>query len=74
MQFKNYHKQLEVPFVIYADLEVIVEKIHGGILAVKNDPDISYTDANQKHKDCCYDDKYRNHCKCIEDLMWFISS
>ena len=62
VQFKNYHKQLEVPFVIYADFEAIVEKIHG----VKNDPDNSYTDAHQKHTDCsyaykvvcCYDDQY----------------
>ena len=28
VQFENYHKQLEVPFVIYADFEAIVEKIH----------------------------------------------
>ena len=63
VQFENYHKQLEVPFVIYADSEAIVEKIHG----LKNNPDTtSYTDAYQKHKDCsyaykvvyCYDDQY----------------
>ena len=62
VQFNNYHKQLEVPFVIYADFEAIVEKIHG----VKNNPDNSYTDVYQKHKDCsyayklvcCYDDQY----------------
>ena len=41
VQFKNYHKQLQVPFVIYADFEAIVEKIHG----VKQDSDNSYTDA-----------------------------
>ena len=27
VQFKNYHKKLEVPFVIYADFEATVEKI-----------------------------------------------
>ena len=62
VQFKNYHKKLEAIFVIYADFEAIVEKIHG----VKNNSDNSYTDAYQKHKDCryvykvvcCYDDKY----------------
>ena len=62
VQFKHYNKQLEVPFVIYADFEAIVEKIHG----VKNNADNSYTDAYQKHKDCsyvykvvcCYDDQY----------------
>ena len=62
VQFKNYHKKLDVPFVIYADFEAIVEKIHG----VKNNPGTSYTDTYQKHKDCsyackvvcCYDDQY----------------
>ena len=62
VQFKNYHKKLEVPFVIYAEFEAIVEKIHG----VKNNPGSSYTDAYQKHKDCsyaykvvcCHDDQY----------------
>ena len=62
VQFKNYHKKLEVPFVIYVDFEAIVEKIHG----VKNNPDNSCTDVYQKHKDCsyvykvvcCYDDQY----------------
>ena len=61
VQFKNYHKKLDVPFVIYADFEAIVEKIHG----VKNNSGSSYTDAYQKHKDCsyaynvvcCYDDQ-----------------
>ena len=62
-EFKNYHKQVEVPFVIYADFEAIIETIHG----VKNNPNTtSYTDAYQNHKDCsyaykvvcCYDDQY----------------
>ena len=26
--FKNYHKRLEAPFVIYADFEAINEKVH----------------------------------------------
>ena len=43
VQFNNYHKQLEVPFVIYADFKAIVEKING----VKNKPDNSYSDAYQ---------------------------
>ena len=62
VQFKNYHKQLEVPFIIYADFEAIVEKIH----SAKQSEEKSYTDAYQKHKDCsyaykvvcCYDNKY----------------
>ena len=62
LKFNNFHKQLAVPFVIYADLEAITEKIHG---CQPND-DKSYTEAYQKHVDCgygykvvcCYDDKY----------------
>ena len=29
LQFKNYHRQMLVPFVIYADFEAISEKIQG---------------------------------------------
>ena len=62
LKFNNVHKQLPVPFVIYADFEAITEKISG--CQPKNDK--SYTEAYQKHKDCgygykivcCYDDKY----------------
>ena len=50
VQFNNYHKELEVPFVIYADFERIVEKING----VKNKPDNSYSDAYQRDKDYSY--------------------
>ena len=60
--FKNHHKQLPVPFVIYADFEAITEKIHG---CLPNN-EKSYTEAYQKYTDCgygykvvcCYDDKY----------------
>ena len=63
--FKNYNKQLPVPFVIYADFEAITEKIHGCLPNNEN----SYTEAYQKHTDCgygykvvcCYDDKYTKH-------------
>ena len=62
LKFNNYHKQLHVPFVIYADFEAITEKIHG----CQPNNDKSYTEAYQKHTDCgygykvvcCYDDKY----------------
>ena len=78
VQLKNYHKQLEVLFVIYADFEAIIEKIHG----VKQDSDNSYTDACQKHKDCsyaykvvcCYDDQYSKPLNFTEGLMQFINS
>ena len=60
--FKNHHKQLPVPFVIYADFEALTEKIQG----CQQNNDKSYTEAYQKHTDCgygykvvcCNDDKY----------------
>ena len=62
LKFSNYHKQQPVPFVIYADFEAIVEKIH----SCQPNDDKSYTEVYQKHTDCgygykvvcCYDDKY----------------
>ena len=60
--FKNHHKQLSVPFVIYADFEAITEKVDS---CLPNN-EKSYTEAYQKHTDCgygykvvcCYDGKY----------------
>ena len=43
--FKNYHKQLPVPFVIYADFEALTEKIQGS----QPNNEKSYTEAYQKH-------------------------
>ena len=62
LKFNNFHKQLAVPFVIYADFEAITEKIHG----CQPNNDKSYTEAYQKHVDisygykiiCCLNDKY----------------
>ena len=62
VHFKNHHKQLPVPFVIYADFEAITEKVD----SCQPNNDKSYTEAYQNHKDCgygykvvcCYDDKY----------------
>ena len=62
LKFNNFHKQLAIPFVIYADFEAITEKIHG----CQPNNDKSFTEAYQKHTDCgygykvvcCYDDKY----------------
>ena len=60
--FKNHHKQLSVPFVIYADFEAITEKLD----SCQPNNEKSYTEAYQNHKDCgygykvvcCYEDKY----------------
>ena len=75
LKFNNFHKQLPVSFVIYADFEAIKKKIQGCEQSeeMKEDKDRrSYTKAYQTHEDCgygykvicCYDDKY---CKytCI---------
>ena len=60
--FRNHHKQLPAPFVIYADFEAITEKVDSCQPSDKK----SYTEAYQKHTDCgygykvvcCYDDEY----------------
>ena len=62
LKFNNFHKQLPVPFVIYADFEALTEKVSG----CKPNTEKSFTQAYQKHTDCgygykvvcCYDDKY----------------
>ena len=62
LKFENFHKQQQVPFVIYADFESILEKVQG----CKPNDEKSYTEAYQKHTDCgygykvvcCYDDQY----------------
>ena len=71
-KFNNFHKQLPVPFVIYADFEAITKKVQGCEQSeeMKKDKDTrSYTKAYQTHEDCgygykvvcCYDDKYRKY-------------
>ena len=62
LHFQNYHKQMPVPFVIYADFEAITEKVRG----CQPNSTKSYTDKYQKHTGCsfrykvvcCYDDAY----------------
>ena len=57
LKFNNFHKQLPVPFVIYADFEAITKKVQGCEQSeeMKKDKDRrSYTEAYQTHKDCSY--------------------
>ena len=62
VQFKNYHRQMTVPFVIYADFEAITEEVQG----CQPKDAKSYTNKCQKHTGCsygfkvvcCYNDKY----------------
>ena len=66
-KFNNFHKQLPVPFVIYADFEALTEKVSG----CKPNTEKSFTQAYQKHTDCgygykvvcCYGDKYTKPIK-----------
>ena len=69
LKFDNFHKQLPVPFVIYADFEAITKKVQGCKQSKEMEKDKdkrSCTEAYQTHKDCgygykvaCrYDDKY----------------
>ena len=77
LKFNNFHKQLPVPFAIYADFEAITKKVQGCEQSeeMKKDKDTrSYTTAYQTHEDCgygykvvcCYDDKYSNTLASIE--------
>ena len=67
LKFNNFHKQLPVPFVIYADFEALTEKVSG----CKPNTEKSFTQAYQKHTDCgygykvvcCYGDKYTKPIK-----------
>ena len=69
LKFNNFHKQLPVPFVIYADFEAITKKVQGCKQSAEMENEKnkrSYTEAYQTHKDCgsaykvicCYNDKY----------------
>ena len=57
LKFNNFHTQLPVPLVIYADFETITKKVQGCEHSeeMKKDKDRrSYTKAYQTHEDCDY--------------------
>ena len=62
LKFNNFHNQLPVPLVIFADFEAITKKVQG----CRPNDNKSYTEAYQNHEDCgygyivvcCYKDKY----------------
>ena len=75
LKFNNFHKQLPVPFVIYADFEAITKKVQSYEQSeeMENEKNKrSYTEAYHTHEDCgygykvvcCYDDKYSKYT-CI---------
>ena len=67
LKFKNSHKEIPVPFVIYADFEAITEKVH----SCQNNSVKSFTEECQKNTDCSYayklvchyDDRYSKPIK-----------
>lgn len=67
VEFRNYHKQMPVPFVIYAGFEAVTKNVQG----CQPYADKSYTDKYQKHTACScgyklvcfYDDKYTKPVK-----------
>ena len=74
LKFNNFHKQLPVPFVIYADFEAITKKVQGCEQSEEMENEKngrSYTEAYQAHEDCgygykvvCYyDDKYSKYTR-----------
>ena len=48
MAFKNFHKQMKAPYVVYADFESIVKKIH----TCEPDDKKSFTVKTEKHEPC----------------------
>ena len=65
LKFNNFHKQLPVPFVIYADFEAITKKVQGCKQSEEMEKDKdkdnrSYTKAYQTHEDCGY--RYKVVC------------
>ena len=48
--FRNHHKQLPVPFAIYADFESVTEKVSG----CQPSDNKSYTEKYQKHTACSF--------------------
>ena len=50
--FQNHHKQIKVPYVIYADFEALVRKIHR--CERKPEIKVSYTEKTEQHEACGY--------------------
>ena len=53
LSFENHHKQMKVPFVIYADFEALVRKIPG-CERVPESRQKSYTEKTEWHEACGY--------------------
>ena len=53
LSFQNHHKQIKMPYVIYADFEALVKKIPG-CERVPESKQKSYTDKTEWHEACGY--------------------
>ena len=53
LSFQNHHKQMKVPYVIYADFEALVRKIPGCELGPESKQK-SYTEKTEWHETCRY--------------------
>jgi len=48
MAFKNHHKQMKSPYVVYADFECLLKKMH----SCEPSPEKSFTVKAEKHEPC----------------------
>ena len=58
IRFKNYSKQIPVPFKLYADFECILKNVDCDIIECNSN--ISYTRKYQDHIPCCF--AYKTVC------------
>ena len=62
LSFKNFHRKMRVPFVVYADFECFTRPISTCAPSNKH----SYTQQYQKHKPC----SYSYYIKCFDDELF----
>ena len=53
LSFRNHHKQMKVPYVIYADIEALIRKILGSEICPESKKK-SYTEKTEWHEACGY--------------------
>ena len=53
LSFQNHHKQMKVPYVIYADIEALIRKILGCEIGPESNKK-SYTEKTELHEACGY--------------------
>ena len=53
LSFRNHHKKMKVPYVIYADIEALIRKILGCEICSESKKN-SYTEKTEWHEACGY--------------------